>query len=189
MAEKSFEVLVNNKPAQITIEGSINREELYGKQKLTVEKDGPLEKVVLAQWGEMFLPGELKTHRIDSEGTLAEKAVACDEAGTPLTIHTSSFKEPRELAPAEWKELASFKAKDMMPAKCELAPGLYKTKFCYRDSVDLLDAFLIVKDGGIAFLLTGESTTVPLRGKDETYEFFDQEESEEEGDEMSFGMF
>ena len=93
------------------------------------------------------------------------------------------------MEPADWKEMAAFRAKDVMPAKCDLAPGLYKTKFCYRDSVDLLDAFLICRSDGSAFLLTGERCPLPLRGKEETYEFFDQEESAEESDEMSFGMF
>lgn len=188
MADKSFQVLVDKKPAEVSIESSIQREELYGKQKVTVEKDGPLEKVVLAPWGEIFVPEEFKTQRVDTDGTLAEKPIPSDESGTALENYTSSFKLAREIVPADWKEMASFRTKDVMPAKCGLAPGLYRTKFCYRDSIDLLDAFLISKSDGTAFLLTGELATVPLRRKEETYDFFDQEAGEEE-DEMSFGMF
>lgn len=189
MAEKSFKVLAESNPIQIRIEGSIGREELYGKQKLTVEKDGPLEKVVLAPWGEIFSPGDFKTQRVDSSGTLAEKAAACDEAGTALEPHVSSFKETRPITPAQWREMATFRAKDTMPAKCALAPGLYRTKFCYRDSVDLQDAFLVNKEDGSAFLLVGEVAEAPLRGKEETYDFFDQDDSAEESSDMSFDMF
>lgn len=188
MAEKSFEIEIAGEKVHVTQESAINREELYGKEKITIEKDGPLEKVVLAPWGAIFRPEEFKNQRIDSSGTTVEKPETCDESGAPLEIHTTSFKTTRAATPAQWTDLATFKTKSVMPAKCELPPGLYKTQFCYRDTTDIQDAFLIIKPEGEAFLLTGELANVPFRGKEETYDFFDVTETEED-EEMSFGMF
>lgn len=180
MAEKPITLILGETPEQITLDSSISREDLYGRQKGSVEKDGTtLEKVVVTPWGELFPPKALKSEAIDSEGSIAEKPNQCDENGNILATNITSFKEARPVTAAAWHELAAFKTESVMPAKTSLPPGLYRTQFCYRDSVTLHDAFLVVRED-TAFLLTGELRTVPAAGREETYEFFDDGSSDEE---------
>lgn len=180
---------MGDKPEQIAIDSSISREDLYGRQKASVEKDGTtLEKVVVTPWGELLSPKSLKTESVDSEGSISEKPNQCDENGNILATNITSFKEARPIAVAQWHELAAFKTETVMPAKSNLPPGLYRTQFCYRDSVTLHDAFLVVREDA-GFLLTGELRTVPAAGREETYEFFDDGSSDDETedeDEMGF---
>lgn len=183
MAEKNIPVLLDQTQVQISVGAAIEREELYGAQKLSVERDGtPLEKVVVSPWGALFDPKEFSNQSVDSQGTLEQKPVACDENGSPLPMHASSFKEARILTPAKWEELASFRAVKVMPAKCELPAGLYKTSFCYRDSVNLEDAFLVVRQDG-AFLLAGETRLAPMQSKEEVYSFFETDEQDSDDSE------
>lgn len=185
MAEKKISVLLGGNQEQIAIEGSFSREDLYGKQRVSIEKDGvELEKVLITQWGDVFSPRDFKSQTIDSSGSLAESTVPSDENGVPLPIQTSSFKETRDITPAKWSDLAGFRALSVMPASCGLPAGVYRTKFTYRDSANLQDAFLIVKETE-AFLLSGEIRETPLKGLAETYNFFESEE-EESDDEMGF---
>jgi hypothetical protein len=191
MAEKIIPFLLDNKEIAVTASAAIPREALYGSLKITREKDGkPLEKVIVTPEGKIFPAKAAAVQRTDQEGTLLEKPEPFTEEGAKAPVHQSSFTQARTLTPCGPEAMIGFKTKSFMAATCDLPPGFYKSTYTFRDSHELADAFLIVKADKEAFLLTGESTNIPMRGKEDPYDFFDNEENPEEGDEeISFEMF
>jgi len=189
MADKLLPLTFDNSPADVKVGGSIKREDLYGKQTKSVEKSGEtLEKVILTPWGETFPQNAFTSQRVDSAGALSSPAKPCTEDGEEIPVHPSSFKETRPLEPATTTDLILLKVASVIPAQTSLPVGLYKTRYNFRDSADVQTAILNVTPTG-AFLLVGETAQSPLLGKDETYEFFEDEAPENEENEMGFSMF
>lgn len=177
----------------VLLAAAVHREELYGKQSRTVEKDGEvLEKVVLDPEGNAFLPADVTYLSTDGQGSLTGRPQVQTEHGEILPDKPSSFKEKRALRVADVADLARLRVDAVFPVRCDLPPGLYCTEFTYRDAPVLKDAVLNVTPEG-AFLLTGTFVDAEFQGKGDVYRFFDddEEEIEEEEDEgeISFAMF
>jgi len=196
MAEKIIKVEFEGKPVALETGTTIKREDLYGKQKKSVEQDGiPLKKVILTPEGEIYNPEDFTLQKIDSEGAIAGSTKLCDETGTELTLVPSSYKEARPITPISPEVAVLLKTSSVIPittpvAEIPLAVGFYKTTYNFRDSYEPSDAVLnITPEGG--YILTGEFSNPPMAAKEETYAFFEEEatsEAEEEN-EISFEMF
>lgn len=190
MATKAIPLTFKDKTVEVEIGSTIKREELYGKTRKTIEKDGVvLEKVTLSPEGEIFRPSDFTHLRMDGEGCLVETPVTQTEEGQKLEIQTSSFKTERPLKEASVSDLAALKIESVIPAITDLPVGIYATQYTFRDSPTLHSAILNVTPAG-AFLLVGETLETPFQGKADTYDFFGTDEDEEDAeDEISFDMF
>lgn len=194
MASKTILLQLDGADLSVGIGATIHRDEIYGKQSKTVEKDGQaLQKIILDPEGQIFLQSDFTHLRSDSEGSLAEPPIVQTQDGEVLEPKPSSFKEKRVLECALLSQLAKLRVESIIPAECEgLPPGVYKTEFAYRDAPLLKDAFLNVTPDG-AFLLVGNSMETPLQGKADVYSFFDSDETEDdidgEDEDLSFEMF
>jgi len=193
MPEKSILMQLGDAEVPVTLGAAIHRQELYGRQARTVEKDGHvLYAVVLDPEGRDFLPSDIAHLQTDGHGSLTTAALVRTEDGEPLPQKPSSFKEKRTLRPAGLADLARLRVDAVFPVGCDLPPGLYCTQFAYRDAHLVKEAVLNVTSAG-AFLLTGAFVEMPMQGRDDVYSFFDEEEDPEpdegDGDEISFEMF
>jgi hypothetical protein len=183
MAEKIITLQLGDTELPVTLMGGvIRREQLYGKQTKTVEKDGDvLQAVVLDPEGNVFLPSDIAHLPTDGQGSLTTAAEVQTEDGQRLPPLPSSFKEARPL-----------RVDTIYAVACDLPPGLYQTEFAYRDAPVLKAAVLNVTPEG-AFLLAGCLVETPLQAKGDVYSFFDEGDDPEDDagddDEISFEMF
>lgn len=191
MATKAIPLKFEDKTVEVGIGSAIKREELYGKSKKSIEKDGiVLEKVTLSPEGEIFLPSDFTHLRMDGDGCLVETPIPKTEEGEVLETKTSSYKTERPLKAATPADLAALKIKSVLPAESDLPVGFYSTEYTFRDSPTLSAAILNVTPTG-AFLLVGETLETPFQGKTDTYDFFaedDNAEDEDEEGEISFNF-
>jgi len=190
MPEKTISLRYKNSPIELKTGTTIKPEDLYGRQKKTVEIDGKiLEKVVITPNGEIFNPRMLTVERLDKEGSLTESPITClQEDRSPLPILPSSYKTTRLLEDASPLDLINLKVRGVIPVECSLPMGLYKTLYSYWDSPILETAILNITPTH-AFLLIGDPTDAPFLQKEETYSFFEEEESENPDEESNFSMF
>ena len=189
MAEKVVQFHFGAVAVYVTIGATIHRSELYGKQVRTREKDGvALQEVLLDPEGQIFLPSAFAHLQTDSEGSLAETPLVQTVDGEMLDLKLSSFKEARPLEPATIQDLLSLRVSAVLPARCDLAPGLYKSTWTYRDSHQLKQAVLNITAAGDGFLLTGDLVESPLQGKPDVYSFFTADEDAEESDPDDLSM-
>jgi hypothetical protein len=196
MPEKSMPLQLGGEEVSLLLGAAIQRAELYGRQRKTVEIGGELlEKVVIDTEGHVFLPSDITHLATDGSGSLAIPPLVRTDDGAKLDLKPSSFKERRQLQPAAISDLAALKVEAVFPVRCDLQPGLYSTEFAYHGAHILKYAVLIV-DEDAAFLLTGIRVDAPLQGPSDVYSFFEEEEPEDEGDGeedddggLSFQMF
>ncbi|HEX2093742.1 MAG TPA: hypothetical protein VHG28_15170 [Longimicrobiaceae bacterium] len=191
MANKLILLQIGDSEVPVAVGASIRREELYGRQTRTVEKDGlVLEKVVLDPEGNVFIPADIAHLPTDGQGSLTTPPLVQTEDGEPLPQRLSSFKEKRTLRPAGLADVARLRVDAVFPVACDLPPGFYCTEFTYRDAPVLKAAVLNVTSDG-AFLLTGAFIETPLQGQADVYSFFDEDEDpdDEDPEEISFEMF
>lgn len=183
--------------AAVSLGAAIKRDELYGKQSRSVEKDGePLEKVILDPEGALFLPSHFCHLQVDADGSVDDDPITETPDGEVLPTRVSSFKEKRDIRPAQIEDLARLRVTAIMPATCDSLPaGIYSTKFTYRDAPVLKDAILNITSDA-AFLLVGTSIESPFQGTADVYNFFDgdgADDTEDDGDteaeDLSFAMF
>ena len=195
MAEKTIKFLYDKKEISITVEATIKREELYGKQTKVVEKDGaPLSKGVLTPSGQLFPASAFGSVRVDSKGELTETPIPKTEDGNQAPMYASSFKETRDLKKITPAEAIDIAVESVIPVKqTELEEGFYGSQYTYRDSTKLQDAVLVVKgkdDKKESYLLVGDKKTTPMLGKLETYNFFEEDEDNAaDEEEVDFNMF
>lgn len=194
MPDKLILLQLGEAEVPVTLGAAIRREELYGRQARSVEKDGQvLQTVVLDAEGNVFLPSDIAHLQVDGRGSLTAPVLVQTEDGEPLPQKPSSFKEKRALRPGTLADLARLRVDAVFPVRCDLPPGFYCTEFAYRDAHVLKEAVLNVTSEG-AFLLTGTSVETPMQGRADVYCFFDQEDEdpdqdEGDSDEISFEMF
>jgi hypothetical protein len=198
MPEKLILLRLDDREVSIRIGRSVHRDELYGQQRKSVEKNGePLRRVVLDPEGRVFLPSDLAHLPTDTDGSLTSDPLFQNEDGESLELKLSSFKEPRPLQVAALDSLAALRVDTVFPVECGLPPGVYTTEFTYHDSPLLRTAVLIVRVDD-AFLLTGTQLDSPLQGRTDLYSFFDAPDDEEDGpgdderdagEDISFEMF
>jgi hypothetical protein len=198
MAEKIIKVEFGGNPVPLETGATIKREDLYGKQKKSVEQDGaPLEKVILTPEGEIYSPEFFTLQKIDSDGAIEGPTTICGEDGLALPLQASSYKEARAIKEIGAEEAVLLKTSSVIPiqtpvAELPLAPGFYKTTYNFRDSYETSDAVInVTPEGG--YILIGEFSKPPMAAKEETYAFFEEEAAggagTEDDEEMSFGMF
>jgi hypothetical protein len=198
MPEKLILLRLDDAEVSIRIGKSIHRDELYGRQRKSVEKNGvPLRRVVLDPEGRVFLHSDLAHLPTDTDGSLTSNPLFQNEDGEGLDLKPSSFKETRDLQVAGLDSLTTLRVDTVFPVECGLPPGIYTTEFTYHDSPLLKTAVLIVRVDE-AFLLTGTQVDSPLQGRTDLYSFFVSPDDDEDapgdderdaGDEISFEMF
>lgn len=194
MAEKIIKFLYEHKEIEVGVESTIKREELYGKQSKSIEKDGiPLEKGILTPSGQLFPASAFGTVRVDEDGALTNSPIPQTEDGKQAPIFISSFKEARPLKKIEPAEVVDLSVESVIPInQQDLEEGYYGTEYTYRDSTKLQDAVLVVKGAGDkkeSYLMVGDRKETPMLGKLETYNFFEDEGDEPEEEEVDFNMF
>jgi len=180
-----------NTPVSAELGTKITKELLYGKRVKVQHANGvPLEKRYITLEGEVLPTQAIANEKIDSEGSLDESPVAVSH-GTPVTLIPSSFVNPRNLTKAGAKDLTGFIEKTTyqisLPKK-ELAPGLYKTDFLYKDGYESAPAYLDVREGE-SFLRIGQEKAPVFIGKSQATSIFDaDDEAEEDSDAIDFGF-
>ena len=140
--------------------------------------------------------GGLKQATVDECGRWIEKSslVAYGEDGAPLPMVPSSFDVPitltetateEEFLDNEWDSVYQLAAPALAEAVGDL---IYKFDFSYRGGTSHSDAYLMNTPNGL-FLFTGNRQEFPLLTLAEETVIDDNEETEEEIDELDFGMF
>ena len=140
--------------------------------------------------------GGLKQATVDETGRWVEKnsLVAYGEDGEPLPMVPSSFDVPitltetateEEFLDNEWDSVYQLAAPALAEAVGDL---IYKFDFSYRGGTSHSDAYLMNTPNGL-FLFTGNRQEFPLLTLAEETVIDDNEETEEEIDELDFGMF
>lgn len=180
-----------NKNYNIELGRKVNKDDLYGKVKRVVEKDGqPLDRGLLGPDGSLLHRRSLSTIRLDPDGTPVETEEVIHD-GSPVKILPSSFEESAPLEKLPLTALAGFCVSDVYPLdNCELPAGLYSTWFAYRKGPERKEALVLVREDG-AFLMAGYRKNSPLVGLGVVYDFFDADSTEddaEEDDDLDFAM-
>ena len=190
---KSLAFTLGKKEYSVDLGRKVSKDDLYGKVRRVVEKDGqPLARGLLAPDGSLLARKSLSTVRIDTEGTPVEPEEVLHD-GQPVEVLPSSFEESAPLEKQPIQALAGFCVSDVFPLEnCELAPGLYSTWFAYRKGPERKEALVLVKDGE-AFLFDGHRKNSPLVGLGVVYDFFDvggtdDPTAEDDDDELDFSM-
>jgi len=171
----------------------VTKDDLYGKVKRVVEKDGqPLDRGLLSHDGNLLARKSLSSVRLDPEGTPVEPEEVLHD-GQPVETLPSSFDEAAPLEELPLSALAGFCVSDVYPLEnCEVELGLYSTWFAYRKGPERKEALVLVREGE-AFLFAGHRKNSPLVGLGVVYDFFDAAGSEDpavedDDDELDFAM-
>jgi hypothetical protein len=190
---KQIKFTLGGKDFPVVLGRKVSKDDLYGKVKRVVEKDGQsLNRGLLAPDGSLLARKSLSTVRLDTEGTPVEPEEVLHD-GQPVEVLPSSFDESAPLEKQPIQALAGFCVSDVYPLEnCELAAGLYSTWFAYRKGPERKEALVLVKDGE-AFLFAGHHKKSPLVGLGVVYDFFDitgtdDPAAEDEDDELDFAM-
>lgn len=195
---KSAKFTLKGSEIELGIGTSIDISELYGSAKRIVVKDNEeLIRGTLTPDGRLYAKDDISRTQQDSNGCYPLKATVQTEDGQVAVLHNSTFKETRELEPLENPFFPNFAVSTVYPvvAPESISLGAYKTQFAYKDTNDLADAILIVRNSKTlnareAFLLVGETKDAPEIGPIVNYNFFESEEvtEEEESGELAFGV-
>ncbi|MDX2111925.1 MAG: hypothetical protein SFY80_16980 [Verrucomicrobiota bacterium] len=175
--------------ATVQLEAKIDRKSLYGYAAKTIEKDGrSLSRGWLCPDGKLLRRESVAMQKIDPEGTPFDEPVT-EANGEVVSLQPSSFEQAAPMESVPLKALIGFNVRDVYPlTKCTLAPGLYKTVFSYRKSIQPYDALVLVRAED-AFLLVGQYKVSTMVGLSVAYEFFDSaEDAEGEGEDLDFSM-
>ena len=190
---KSLAFILGKKEYSVDLGRKVSKDDLYGRVKRVVEKDGqPLARGLLAPDGSLLARKSLSTVRLDTEGTPVEPEEVLHD-GQPVESLPSSFDEAATLEKQPLTVLAGFCVSDVYPLEnCELDLGLYSTWFSYRKGPERKEALLLVREGE-AFLFAGHRKNSPLVGLGVVYDFFDvggtdDPTAEDDDDELDFSM-
>ena len=169
----------------------VTKDDLYGKVKRVVEKDGqPLDRELLSHDGNLLARKSLSSVRLDPEGTPVEPEEVLHD-GEPVELLPSSFDEAAPLEELPLSALAGFCVSDVYPLEnCKLEAGLYSTWFAYRKGPERKEALVLVREDG-AFLMAGYRKNSPLVGLGIIYDFFDAastDDDTEDEDDLDFAM-
>jgi len=182
---------LGKKDFSVELGRKVTKDDLYGRVKRVVEKDGqPLDRGLLGPDGSLLPRKSLSSIRLDPEGTPVEAEEVLHD-GKPVETLPSSFEESAPLEELPITALAGFCVSDVYPLEvCDLPKGLYSTWFAYRKGPDRKEALLLVREDG-AFLMAGHRKNSPLVGLGVVYDFFDAastEDDAEEDDDLDFAM-
>jgi hypothetical protein len=188
---KSLSFKHGTKDFTVSLGRKVTKDDLYGKVKRVVEKDGQsLERGLLGPDGSLLPRKALSSIRLDPEGTPIEAEEVLHD-GNPVETLPSSFDESAPLEKLPITALAGFCASDVYPLEdCEIPIGLYSTWFAYRKGPERKEALILVREDG-AFLMSGHRKNSPLVGLGVVYDFFDAastEDDAEEDDDLDFAM-
>ena len=188
---KPIYLTFEEKDYKVELGRKVSKDDLYGKVKRVVEKDGqPLNRVLLGPDGSLLPRKALSSIRLDPDGTPVEPEEVIHD-GSPVKILPSSFEESAPLDELPITALAGFCVSDVYPLEdCELPVGLYSTWFAYRKGPERKEALVLVQED-VAFLLAGHRKNSPMVGLGVVYDFFDAastEDDTEEDDDLDFAM-
>jgi len=187
---KSIILTLGKKNFCVELGRKVTKDDLYGKVKRVVEKDGlPLDRGLLSPNGSIIQRKALSSVRLDSQGTPIETEEVLHD-GKLVEPLPSSFDESAPLEELPIKALAGFCVTDVYPIVCEMPKGLYSTWFAYRKGPDRKEALVLVREDG-AFLMAGYRKNSPLVGLGVIYDFFDAESTDddtEDEDDLDFAM-
>ena len=126
-------LIFGKKEYPVELGRKVTKDDLYGKVKRVVEKDGqPLERGLLSHDGYLLARKSLSSVRLDPEGTPVEPEEVLHD-GEPVETLPSSFDEAAPLEELPLSALAGFCVSSVYPLEnCEVEPGLYSTWFAYR---------------------------------------------------------
>ena len=182
---------LGKKDFSVELGRKVTKDDLYGRVKRVVEKDGqPLGRGLLGPDGSLLPRKALSSIRLDPEGTPVEPEEVLHD-GKLAETRPSSFEESAPLEELPITALAGFCVYDVYPFEvCDLPKGLYSTWFAYRKGPDRKEALVLVREDG-AFLMAGHRKNSPLVGLGVVYDFFDAastEDDAEEDDDLDFAM-
>lgn len=188
---KPIYLTFEEKDYKVELGRKVSKDDLYGKVKRVVEKDGqPLNRGLLGPDGSLLPRKALSSIRLDPDGTPVEPEEVIHD-GSPVKILPSSFEESAPLDELPITALAGFCISDVYPLEdCELPVGLYSTWFAYRKGPERKEALVLVQED-VAFLLAGHRKNSPMVGLGVVYDFFDAastEDDTEEDDDLDFAM-
>lgn len=188
---KPIYLTFEEKDYKVELGRKVSKDDLYGKVKRVVEKDGqPLNRGLLGPDGSLLPRKALSSIRLDPDGTPVEPEEVIHD-GSPVKILPSSFEESAPLDELPITALAGFCVSDVYPLEdCELPVGLYSTWFAYRKGPERKEALVLVQED-VAFLLAGHRKNSPMVGLGVVYDFFDAastEDDTEEDDDLDFAM-
>lgn len=189
----------------------LDRTKLYGSVVVeTVNADGDVCKLsTLASDGRTLIPaGGTAFGYVNPDGEWVDRGdlVPVDAKGKPLIEMESSFKAPTEIA--EEVDIETFldhairlcyrlNGDDPLPKKlmAALQKGkVFQIPFSYRGGVDPDIAFILQGEQGSIWMLIGEATGVEFIGLEEAAlcgadkAQVDDDDEEDEGDGLDFGM-
>ena len=178
----------------------LERKKIYGWTDIVAtDKAGDVcGSAYLSPDDALIIPsGGLKQAIVNEDGRWVDKSelTAYNEEGTEvLPVLPSSFDAPialkqkatiEEFLDNEWDSVYQLAA----PALAEVVGDLiYKFDFSYRGGTSHSDAYLMNTPNGL-FLFTGNRQEFPLLTLAEETVIDDNEETEEDIDELDFGMF
>ena len=188
---KPIYLTFEEKDYKVELSRKVSKDDLYGKVKRVVEKDGqPLDRGLLGPDGSLLPRKALSSIRLDPDGTPVEPEEVIHD-GSPVKILPSSFEESAPLNKLPITALAGFCVSDVYPLEdCEIPAGLYSTWFAYRKGPERKEAMVLVRED-CAFLMAGYRKNSPLVGLGVVYDFFDSASTEddmEEDDDLDFAM-
>lgn len=188
---KPIYLTFEEKDYKVELGRKVSKDDLYGKVKRVVEKDGqPLDRGLLGPDGSLLPRKALSSIRLDPDGTPVEPEEVIHD-GSPVKILPSSFEESAPLNKLPITALAGFCVSDVYPLEdCEIPVGLYSTWFAYRKGPERKEAMVLVRED-CAFLMAGYRKNSPLVGLGVVYDFFDAASTEddmEEDDDLDFAM-
>ena len=207
---RSLEFTFKGKTFSREIE-KLDRTKLYGSVMVeTVNADGALCKLsTLASDGRTLIPaGGTAFGYMNPNGEWVDRSdlVPVDAKGKPLTEMASSFKAPtkitEEISVEKFLDHAirlcyRLKGDDPLPKPLmtALSEGkIFKVPFSYRGGVDPDVAFILQGEQGSIWMLIGEETAVEFIGLEEAAlcgadkAQVDDDEEEDDGDGLDFGM-
>lgn len=207
---RSLEFTFKGKTFSREIE-KLDRTKLYGSVVIeTLNADGEVCKLsTLASDGRTLIPaGGTAFGYMNPNGEWVDRSdlVPVDAKGKPLLEMESSFKAPTEIA--EEVSIEAFldhairlcyrlAGDDPVPKPLLVALSkgkIFKVPFSYRGGVDPDVAFILQGERGSIWMLIGEETSVEFIGLEEAAlcgadrAQIDDDEEEDEGDGLDFGM-
>lgn len=177
----------------------VERKKLYGwSEVVATDRTGAVcTTAYLSPDDALVIPsGALKQGTVDSQGRWVDKAalVACDADGNQLAVHPSSFDATIELGTTaadeefldhDWDSIYQL---DNPALAAAIGDKIYRFPFSYRGGTSLGEAFLLASREGL-FLFTGAPQEFPLVGLAEETVIDEDDDTQDDLDDLDFGMF
>ncbi|MCP5497098.1 MAG: hypothetical protein H7A23_21295 [Leptospiraceae bacterium] len=182
----------------------IDRSQLYGYKDIeTFDEEGkPCNLATIAGDGHTIVgSGGVSIAYLTSDGEWRDKSdlKPVDTHGNEVKPVPSAFKTTSVLEPISIDEYLSYNIRSVYLVQSESnieeltknlkSSTIYSFPFSFRESLDASTAFLLTSEDGTIFLTVGKKTDIQYIGFEQFSELEAEEgETEEEGEDMDFGM-